>query len=328
MSRRLQFRKEELSSEHIAIRAWQNLCNSSSIPTSVELLLNAKGRPPNRKTRIYRLSGAAVEGNTVIAKLAASDTIDVEHFVYKDVLPSIRVPCLKCYGRVTHDNTRAWLFLEEALGKRYDEDSAPDRQLASKTLARIHTATTDMDLSGQLPKHDADRYVSCLKNGRQLIRENMDNPAFCQDDISLLNSISSMLEQVERIWPDLENALSKMPQCLVHGDFVGKNVFIDKKRAPHSMYVIDWDIAGWGAPAFDIERLPLTHYRRYCKSRWHYIEKDEFDFMATVGQIFRNIGLIQATSQSLCYDWVADAIRDLQTYGAFLNKALDRYGVS
>lgn len=325
MGHKQQFRKEEPVAQHVAIHAWQALSTSPSLPTSVEMLTNAKGRPLNRKSRIYRLKGVAVEGDSVIAKLAPSDTIEKEHFIYEQVLPLIGIPYLKCYGHVPDNNERAWIFLEEARGTKYDEECPSDHALAAETLAKIHTATSEMNLVTQLPKHDLDRYESCLEKGQYLIQENMGNPALSAHDRKLLGSILNMFEQVEKFWPDLGNALAAMPQCLVHGDFVGKNVYVDKTQTPHSMYLIDWDIAGWGAPAFDVERISPALYRRYCASRWPLIAEEQIEFMAAVGRILRNVGLIQATSSSLCYKWVADAMRDLSTYGQILRDSLSAY---
>jgi aminoglycoside phosphotransferase (APT) family kinase protein len=39
-----------------------------------------------------------------------------------------------------------------------------------------------------------------------------------------------------------------MPHCLVHADFVNKNVLVAKRHRDQLM-ALDWGIAGWGAPA-------------------------------------------------------------------------------
>ena len=49
------------------------------------------------------------------------------------------------------------------------------------------------------------------------------------------------------------------PSCLVHGDFSPKNVLL----GPATLWVIDWEVAHYGDPAFDIAFL-LTHLA--CKS--------------------------------------------------------------
>lgn len=325
MSNKHLFREETLTEEHVAVRAWRQLGVSLSLPTSVESLVRANGRPLNRKSRIYRLRGVDVPGDSVIAKLGRSDTIETERYVYEDVLPLIGVPFIRSFGSVPDSPERSWLFLEEARGARYDDECPSDRELAAETLARIHTATSEMHLAAQLPKHDVDRYKSCLVNGKCLIKENIDNPALSAVDKQILESILRLLEQVEQNWIDLGNALATMPQCLVHGDFVGKNVHVHKVQTTSSMYIMDWDISGWGAPAFDVERITPRDYRKYCESRWPHVRDDQIEFMAVVGRILRNVGLIQATSTSLCYEWVVDTMRELTTYERILRESLNAF---
>ena len=71
---------------------------------------------------------------------------------------------------------------------------------------------------------------------------------------------------VGRQHPDLAPAIDatvvKMlarPSCLVHGDFSPKNVLL----GPATMWVIDWEVAHYGDPGFDVAFL-LTHL--ICKS--------------------------------------------------------------
>jgi hypothetical protein len=66
--------------------------------------------------------------------------------------------------------------------------------------------------------------------------------------------------------PDLTPAIAATvvemlarPSCLVHGDFSPKNVLL----GPATTWVIDWEVAHYGDPAFDVAFL-LTHL--ICKS--------------------------------------------------------------
>lgn len=88
------------------------------------------------------------------------------------------------------------------------------------------------------------------------------------------------------------------------------------------MYLMDWDISGWGAPAFDIERISPSLYREFCVSQWPQLTEERIEFMAVVGRILRNVGLIQATCTCLSYEWVTDAMRDLVSYERILRDSV------
>ena len=153
----------------------------------------------------------------------------------------------------------------------------------------------------------------------------MENPVLSEDDRELLHSILAKLEVTEQVWQDLERALAEMPQCLVHGDFVGKNVRVMQTEGGRELYVMDWDISGWGAPACDIERIVPSLYRKAVKDTWPELTLDRIEQMRVVGRILRNVGLIQATSTSLYYDWVEGPMRELSLYESILGESLRQF---
>lgn len=65
--------------------------------------------------------------------------------------------------------------------------------------------------------------------------------------------------------PHIEAVVERMlstPSCLVHGDFTPKNVLL----GPDTTWVIDWEVAHFGDPHFDVALL-ITHL--VCKSLHH-----------------------------------------------------------
>ena len=307
---------------HPATLAWLRLSRSHSMPSSIDFLTRGKGRPLNSKSKIFRLRGPSMPLPSIIAKLGPSKTILTENIVYQEVLPLIGLPQLESFGTINENSETSWLFLEEAPGTPYEEQDPAQHRLAAKTLAEIHTTTSKLDLSKLLPKHNLDGYDTCIIDGRNTISENISNPALTKPHRNVLNDILDHFDTIEAHWNELNIALKEMPLCLVHGDFVGKNVHIHSHNNRQSMYLFDWDISGWGAPAFDIERISPEQYYSFSKSSWPSITQSQIQFMATVGAILRNVGLIQATSVSLCYEWVEKAMLEITEYELSLKTAL------
>ena len=108
--------------EHPAVAACEALGLSSRRPWSIESLTDAKGRPSNRKSQVFRLRGRNRAELTLIAKRSTRASIHREASVYRDILPQIPVRSLECYGHVDDANSEfAWLILDFAQGSSYRE---------------------------------------------------------------------------------------------------------------------------------------------------------------------------------------------------------------
>src|SRR5688500_1697707 len=95
--------------DHPAVRAWGTLHGAARAANSIEVLKTGnKGRK-----NAYRLHGIGSDRQAVIAKSASSDTLDFERCIYQDVLPSLPLPSLRCYGFL-REGPEAWLFVEDA----------------------------------------------------------------------------------------------------------------------------------------------------------------------------------------------------------------------
>jgi len=310
--------------EHPAFLAWSQLRQGNRMPESIEVLTDRQGKRPNRKSVVYRLNAVGIEGAPIIAKRTKRSSVLVERMVYQEILPVVPVSSLHCYGVVDDENDDlSWLFLEQARGVPYDEEIATHRRIAAEWLGITHATTAGMpDLASRLPDEGAYTYLPCLHAGRDTITKYLPNPVLSKDDLLLLETILEHLDIVESHWSMVECLDASMPRCLVHSDFVKKNVRVYNESAKPVLYVMDWDIAGWGAPSVDIERQDLVTYWAFAREVWPQLDLEQIRAMANLGVILRNLGLIQATSGSLAYDWVEHAICDLAIYESHLIHAL------
>src|SRR2546425_2602845 len=120
--------------DHRAVKAWRRIQPESFEPRNIEVLKLTK-----KKSSVYRLTGVGPNGAAVIAKRVRTHTATVERIVYQTVLPRLPLPALSCYGFVPDpEDDFCWLFLEDAGGLQYSQDSAEHRAVAGRWLATAH----------------------------------------------------------------------------------------------------------------------------------------------------------------------------------------------
>ena len=312
--------------QHPAVIAWKAFRSNEPLPCTVEVLKTPEGRYPNTKSRVYRLTGRFSFDAPVFVKLTHAASVRVERIIYMEILPRLSVTRVRCHGTLDAEDEMAWIFLEPARGEFYQEEDEGHHRVATQWLAAVHTASSRLDLSDRLPGHSAGRYLHCLAQGRERIEPNMNNPVLKPHELTTLERILRLWDIIDRNWLKLEAACGEMPKCLVHGDFVKKNVRIHQTRDGAAVYPLDWDISGWGVPAVDIERMDPVIYEKSVRHHWPHLGLRGVRKMANVGVILRNLGLINETSVGLPYDWVETTMNELGIYEACLAEAIHREG--
>ena len=309
--------------KHPASLAWSRLRLGDRMPESIEVLTNRRGKLASSKSAVYCLNGVGMNGASVIAKRTKRSIALVERVVYQEILPTVPVSSLHCYGTIDDENDDlSWLFLEQAQGVWYDERNAAHRALAAEWLGITHTTTAMSDIASRLPDHGPHYYLPYLHAGRNTITENLSNPALNRDDLLLLETILEHLDTVESHWSTIECLHVAMPRCLVHGDFIGKNVRVCAKGAKSVLYVMDWRTAGWDAPTVDIQRLDPVTYWTFVREAWPQLDLEQIRAMANLGVILRNIQATSWDCRSLAYEWMDRAISHLAIYESHLAHAL------
>ena len=74
------------------------VAGADSIPQSVDRLMTHRGKVPNKSMGVYRLSGFRTLDSAVIAKRDRRESIDVERFIYQEVLPLMPLSRIECFG--------------------------------------------------------------------------------------------------------------------------------------------------------------------------------------------------------------------------------------
>lgn len=331
---RLVFRTDTRpAEEHPAVAAWRELEPSASMPHHVDVLRNHMGQSPGRKSAVYRLSYTGRGGAPVIAKLSKRSSVHIEAFVYQEILPSLPMPSVYCYGVLDEDEDRAWIFLDEVRGPRFDEERLDHRRLAAEWLGAIHAATAELDRVKQLPALGLDRYLVYLRRGREKIERNAGNSALGREDIDVLTTLVERLDALEARWSEVESLCAVAPRCLVHGDFIAKNVKVRSEDDAGVLYAMDWESAGWGVAVEDLGGLDQTiadfggtdieAYRQAVRPVWSTLDRPGAERLIYVGIILRYLAWIQATSSGLRADWVDGTVASLRSYAHRLDEALN-----
>ena len=337
MRERLIFRNDQTPiTEHPASLAWSQLQLGNGMPESIEVVTNRRGKIPGDKSVVYRLNGVGMEGAPVIAKRTKRSQVLVERVVYQEILPTVPVPSLHCYGTIDDENdNRAWIFLEQAQGVWYDDEIAAHRALATEWLGITHTTTGISNFASRLPNRGPDYYLSYLHQGRDTVTENLSNSVLNRDDLLLLETILKRFDVVESHWSIVECLYATAPRCLVHRDFFDRNVRVCTKGAKPVLYVMDWGTAGWDVPAVDLRRLDLVAYWTVVRETWPQLDLEKIREMENLSVILRFIPGITWISRSLADEWgvnesdpewtdewVRTVVSNLRTYESFLTHAL------
>ncbi len=303
--------------EHPVFVAWKKLEFGGSPPIEIERLTTKKGRKPvSKKATLYRLRGVGKNGSDVIAKNSRRQSILNDRYVYQEILPELPLTNLHYYGFVKDKDSSFWLFLEDAGGEDYTESVSLHRTLASKWLATLHGTTEKMNLTKTLPPIRAMDSLYDLQMARKDILDNINNPLLRSNDVPILKSILERCDALERIWDSIVKFCSQIPPCLVHHDFIKKNVRVRIDNGNPRIFVFDWERVSWGIRAQDMAGLDAVIY-------WKTIRKYEHEGLVDlltvrkleiIGRIFRCLDWISGTSQWLSHPWIESTMQDLKNY--------------
>src|SRR5436190_5770299 len=126
----------ERLAKHRAVKAWAALNPERVVPESIETL---KFKRIESKSAVYRLNGVGPDGSTIIAKRCLAATASLERRIYVELLPSLPVPALRCFGSLPEASGEfCWLFIEDAGTNRYSTANDEHRALAARWLGALH----------------------------------------------------------------------------------------------------------------------------------------------------------------------------------------------
>ncbi len=327
--------------EHPAVQAWREL-QSRQVedprsaayrayrvePERIEIL---KGKLPTQTKRtkrfVCRLVGVGPAGSAVIGKRCWRSKAVVENTIYEEILPYLPIPSLNYYGLVEEANGEfCWLFLEDAGEEEYSARLAEHRSLSVQWLGLMHTSATHLAAPAGLPDRGPNHYLKRLRFVRDAILGHLVNPALQAEDLILLQGIASQCDALESNWDQVEAFCDGIPQTLVHGDFVVKNLRVRSNGAGMALLPFDWGEAGWGVPATDIMQMDVAAYWPVVCGHWPWLGVQALQHLAIIGKIFRCLDAFYWELPSFKYENLKTPMSNMRIYKSRLADAIQAAG--
>src|SRR5438876_3717639 len=218
-------KRREILLAHPAVRAWQQLDPPRVVP---DRITPAKFKPnkPRPNLTVYRLEGVGIDGAAVIAKRCTREGGRIERTVYERILAHVPLAGPRYYGTVEGppDEDVCWLLIGEIEGEKYDMLRPDHRVAAARWLGILHTAARSPADHAGLPDAGPSRYRAAMRATRDLIRDQINNPAFSADDVAFLGGLVARFDELDEDWDRLARACTGLPPTLIHGDFNAKNL--------------------------------------------------------------------------------------------------------
>src|SRR5262249_27418037 len=170
---------------------------------------------------------------------------------------------------------------------------------------------------------------------RQIILRNLRNPALSADSGAVLKTIASQCDALESCWGEVEACCGVLPTTLVHGDFRRKNVRVRTDRTGTALLPVDWETAGWGAPAADLAwprglgaQVDLPTYCSVAREHWPGLDVRTLERLANVGTIFQRLAAVHWDCWAVASRWAEKVIGSMRTYQAEMAYTLQALGWS
>lgn len=279
----------------------------------------------SKKSFVYRFRGDP-SGPAVVAKLARSDTLQVEHCIYQDLLSSAPVSAPQCFGFVQSQRTGyAWLLIEDADGVPFDP-SVPDHRVAlGRWLGELHVWARTAPGLASLPDRGPTYHRAILNEVEEAVTAARMNASVTEEDAAMLDHLAAQCREIRERWSDLTDLLECLPSTIVHNGIAGKNVQLRRSDSSDALEVMafDWEAGGRGHPAADLSMVDGTSYHDAVRPFWPDLDADTMGALAQLGRVLWNTAPIPGERASLVSTWPHRALHKLRFYDQQITEALE-----
>ena len=286
-----------------------------------------------QKSGVYRLH-LENERHDIVAKRCRRKSGVVESLIYQRILPQTGLPVLEFFGSVDDADERyMWLFLEDA---GQEEAGDADGILIARWLGRLHASAAGIARELNLPRRGAEHYYEHLTSALNRLAMYEPAPHFSPEDRKILAQVARQCQVVAQHWPLIVEFLGQLPETLVHGDFVPKNLRMRGMGSQRHLVALDWETAGIATPAADLAELAqqfgvrreeeVRSYRESSGNLWQGFSLQTLERAAQFGTLLRLLASVDWMSYSLAYPWPQKPIRKLQSYEEYLSEIFDQLG--
>ncbi len=220
-----------------------------------------------------------------------------------------------------------WLFLEDGGITKVAEKGESFPTAFASWLALLHGSASNLPIRNQLPKRGPAWYLEILRTTwrglcQSLLKRNWNNL-----DRSALERTLVCFEVLERHWHVVEERCVGLPWTLVHCDLQPKNVLIRHTDSGIAFLPLDWEDAGWGAPATDLARIDAVSYWSTARRTWASLELRQVEEQVCCGALFQILSAVGWETIRLAAGSEEKAMRRLRIYAPRLTASTQALGL-
>jgi phosphotransferase family enzyme len=307
---------------HPAVQAWLRLRPGSSEPGGITLLKNTP------RSTVCRIEGVGPGGSGIVAKRCPRADGELEAFIYSEVLDRLSMESVRCYGFIEEGaGEHGWLFLEDGgitqvagKGESFPIAFAP-------WLALLHGSASNLPIRGRLPERGPTWYLEILRAARLGLCQSLPERNWGDLDRSAAERMLVCFEVLERNWYLVEERCNGLPWTLVHCDLQPKNILIRHTACGIAFLPLDWEEAGWGAPAPDLPGIDAVSYWSIARRTWAGIELRRVEEQVCCGALFQILSAVGWEMIRLAAGSEEKAMRRLRIYAPRLTASTKALGL-
>lgn len=235
-----------------------------------------------------RIEGVGPAGSGIVAKWCPRADGELEAFIYTEALNRLPMESIRCYGFIDEGpGDYGWLFLED-VGITQVADKGESFPMAfSHWLALLHSSASILPVRGRLPERGPAWYLESLRAARLGLCQSLRQQNWSDSGRAAAERMLVCFEVLERNWHLVEERCDGLPWTLVHCDLQPKNILTRHTPSGIAFLPLDWEDAGWGAPASDLAEIDAASYWSTARRTWAGIELRRVEEQVRCGALFK-----------------------------------------
>src|SRR5205814_6707947 len=186
-------------------------------------------------------------------------------------------------------------------------------------LPLLHGSASNRPIRVSLPERGPAWYLETLRTARLGLCQSLPERNWNNLDRSAVERTLVCFEVLERNWHVVEERCVGLPWTLVHCDLQPKNVLIRHTDSGIAFLPLDWEEAGWGAPATDLARIDAVAYWSTARRIWASVELQQVEGQVCCGTLFQALSGVSWELVRLAAGSEHKAVRRLRIYASELN---------
>ena len=270
---------------------------------------------------VIRLRLRSETRRTVVAKLCDAAQAEREQLVYERVLPRLGVSAPMLFGARVVGDGRAWLVLEDAGDFAWSPRFPEHRALAAEWFGTAHLAAEALVEEVALPDRGAGYYREMLDAARALSLDATRNRALSPESALALRRFAGLCTSLESRWDVVEGLLLRLPTTLTLPGFCRKNARVRPSASGTELLPLDFENAGWGPPATDLQHVDAARYCAQVGPSWA-VRTENVLLAGVVGSALVSMKSVPGERSALLGEWPERAARKVVYYAESLERAL------